>query len=96
MANPEPGQKPQPTGNSGGSKAKTSKTTTASHEALLAILIEATGIVIVVTVAGVSEPVANLLLVFSIGLWLLYLVMNADTVAAWTYKLTNIESGATK
>jgi hypothetical protein len=98
MANPPPGHKKLPLPGSGG-KPKNTKpgpTTTQAHDVLLALLIEATGIVIVVTVAGISDSVANLMLVFAIGLWLVFLVMNAETVAGFTSKLTNIESGATQ
>ncbi len=73
---------------------KTTKLTTNAHGVLLAILIETAGIVVVVTVAGIDESIANMMLILAIGMWLLYLVMNADTVATYSQKLTNIERGA--
>lgn len=91
MANPTPGQNPIPKKTK---PATTPKSITDAHGALLAILVEAMGIVVVVTVAGISDSVANLLLLFSVGLWLLFLVMNADTVASFGNILTNIEQGS--
>lgn len=70
------------------------KTTSSANEALLALGIEAVGIIIVVTVAGINDSLATMLLVFSVGLWVLYLVMNSDTVSTFTTKITNIEAGA--
>lgn len=95
MANPTPGQKPTPSPSKSNSESnKATKLTTNAHGVLLALLVEAGGIVVVVTVAGLSDSVANLLILFSAGLWLLYLVMNADQVAGFADALTNIESGA--
>lgn len=97
MSNVPPGGKvPNPLAPKGkkGKSSSPNKMTSQAHDALLAILIEATGIVIVVSVAGISDSVANLMLLFAVALWLLYLVMNADTVAKFSQVLTNIESGA--
>jgi UPF0716 family protein affecting phage T7 exclusion len=69
-------------------------TTDKAAETLLAMLIEVAGIVIVVTVAGISDKLANLMLVFAIGLWLLFLIMHTEDVTKFSDVLSNIERGA--
>lgn len=63
-------------------------------DALFALMLESLGIVIVVVIAGINDKIANLILVFIIGLWILFLVENYQLVSNTATKIANIEGGA--
>jgi hypothetical protein len=44
----------------------------------LALMVELAGVVILTLVAGVSDEAAGLIIVFLIGLWLLWLIKHAE------------------
>lgn len=67
--------------------------TQASH-ILLAIVLEVGGLAIVTAVAGISDGMANIMLVLMIGLVLLWMVTHASEVAALQNLALNIEEGA--
>lgn len=63
---------------------------------LLALMLQTGGLVIAVIIAGLDETVANLMLLFMVGLLLLFMIMNADKFAGMVNILTNAEQGAAK
>jgi hypothetical protein len=69
---------------------------TAAVDALLAVIVQTGGIAIVVIIAGFNDTVANLMIVFIVGLWILFLVMHPDIVGKYSNVLTNIQTGAKK
>lgn len=48
----------------------------------LALMVELAGVIILTLVAGLSDEVAGLIIVFLIGLWLLWLIKHAE-VSGW-------------
>lgn len=65
-----------------------------ASEVLLALLVESAGLVIVVGAAGISDGIANMMLVFMVGLWLLFLIMHQSGVQTLSNSLTGIEKAA--
>jgi hypothetical protein len=65
-------------------------------EALLALLVEVTGVVIVVTIAGINDKTATLMLIFAIGLWMLFLITHTHEVTRFSNVLSGIEGSAKK
>ncbi len=61
---------------------------------LLALLVQTGGLVIAVTVAGIDDSIANLMILLMVGLLLLFMIMNAQAFTGITNMLTNIERGA--
>lgn len=61
---------------------------------LLALGLQVGGLVIAVTVAGIDDSVANLMLLLMVGLLLLFMIMNADKFKGIVNILTNAEQGA--
>lgn len=61
---------------------------------LLALLLQAGGLVIVITLAGIDDTVANLMLLLMVGLLLLFMIMNAQKFTGIIDTLTNVEQGA--
>lgn len=63
---------------------------------LLAVALQAGGLVIAVTVAGISDDAATFILFLMVGLLLLFMIMNADKFSGIVNILTNAETGATE
>lgn len=61
---------------------------------LIALLLQAGGLVIAVTVAGIDDAVANLIIIIMVGLLLLFMIMNASKFSGMVNILTNAETGA--
>ena len=83
-----------PLANSGVTTPKIFQSANPATHVLIALLLQAAGIVIAVTVAGLSDTTANLILIAMVGLLLLFMIMNADKFAGITNILTNAETGA--
>lgn len=49
----------------------------AKSDIALAMMVELAGVIIVTLVAGISDEVANIIIVFLIGLWLLWMIKHA-------------------
>lgn len=64
-----------------------------AHAALIAILIEMGGLVIVVAIAGVNEDVGSLILLIMFGILLLMLVMHSGQLANTMSFITKKEQG---
>lgn len=50
----------------------------AQGDIALAMLVELAGIVIITLVAGISDEVANIIILFLIGLWLLWMMKHVQ------------------
>lgn len=62
-----------------------------ASDVLLALLVEAGGLVIVTVVAGINDQVANLMLLFIAGIWLLWMINHTGEVTKLSTILSNIE-----
>lgn len=62
---------------------------------LIALALQAGGLVIAVTVAGIDDSVANLILIMMVGLLLLFMIMNSAKFTGIVNVLTNAETAAT-
>lgn len=60
----------------------------AAHAAILAILVEAGGLAVVIFIAGTDDGIASLVLLFIMGIFLLFMVMHAGEVQYIVGKLT--------
>jgi len=61
---------------------------------LLALLVEVGGLFVVITLAGLDDSIANVMLVFMVGLLLLFMVMNASKFQDMANVVLNAEKGA--
>ena len=68
-------------------------TNPATH-VLIALALQTGGLVIAVTVAGIDDSVANLMILMMVGLLLLFMIMNANKFSGIINILTNAEQGA--
>jgi len=59
-----------------------------AHAALLAVLVEAGGLAVVIFIAGTDDSIASLVLLFIIGIFLLFIVMHPTEVQTVVGKLT--------
>lgn len=66
----------------------TAKTTINSSDIVLALIVEGTGIAFLTLLAGTSEDVGTTIVVFMVGLWLLFL-FNHQGISSW---LANVQS----
>jgi hypothetical protein len=62
--------------------------------AILSLLVEAGGLVVIVTLAGMNDSIANLMLIFIFGLLLLLMIQNLSSVQSISGKVLNLEAGA--
>lgn len=63
---------------------------------LLALLLQTGGLIVAVTIAGIDDTVANLILLIMISLLILFMIMNASQFSGIVNILTNAETGAAK
>lgn len=61
---------------------------------LLAILVEGAGLVAVTAIAGISDQMANLMIVFVIGIFLLWLTFHSEQVSSLNNWVGRIEGAA--
>jgi hypothetical protein len=61
---------------------------------LLALAVQAGGLVIATTIAGLDDNVGNLMVLLMVGILLLFMIMNAERFTGIVNSLTNIEQGA--
>ena len=67
---------------------------TDATSALLALLVEIGGLIVVIMIAGMSDSIGNLMLIIMFGILLLFMVMNYQEVGDITAKLLNLEGAA--
>lgn len=65
-----------------------------AHAAIVAVFIEMAGLAIVILIAGVNDEIANLMLIFMVGLLLLMIIMHSSQVSSLFGTLTNKEQAA--
>lgn len=65
-----------------------------AHAAIVAVFIEMAGLAIVILIAGASDDVANLMIIFMVGLLLLMIIMHSGQVSSLFSTLTNKEQAA--
>lgn len=66
----------------------------AAADALLAMLIEIGGLVVVTVVAGISDSIANLMIIFIIGIAILWAVTHYAQLSGLITALNNAEKAA--
>lgn len=59
-----------------------------AHAAILAVLVEAGGLAVIIFIAGTDDSMASLVLLFMLGIFLLFLVMHPAEVSSIVGKLT--------
>jgi hypothetical protein len=62
----------------------------APSDVLLAMLVEAGGLALVVTIAGISDRMATMMLILVIGIWLLWGLKHASALTQINTGLNNI------
>jgi hypothetical protein len=65
-----------------------------AHDTLMVVAIELLGVGLFTLVAGTSPDVGTLVVLFMVGLWLIYLISDAKTVAGIGSALQTIANGA--
>lgn len=65
-------------------------------DVLLALLVEVGGLAIVTAVAGISDPMANIMLLFILGVALLWMVTHAAQLNGIFNMLGNIEKAGAR
>jgi hypothetical protein len=73
----------------------TSEYTSDAHTAITALAVEFAGIVVITVVAGLNEQAGTLLLLFSAGLWLLFIIMHSDEFTSLINSLEAKDAGST-
>ena len=62
----------------------------APSDVLLALLVETGGLALIVTLAGISDSLANIMIVLMVGEWILCLVNHTGEVTTMNNMLNNI------
>lgn len=71
--------------------AKTTTTTNQAGDILLALIFEVGGLAVITAVAGLSEQVANLMVLLVFGVFLLWLMNNFDKVNGLLNSVNRVE-----
>lgn len=65
----------------------------ASSQAILVFALELVAVGIFTVLAGISHDVGKIVIIFMVGLWLIYLVTNSGVVAGINNALTTVVKG---
>ncbi len=85
---------PKLTGYGGTTNPGSGLTLQPATDTVMAILIEAGGIVVVTIIAGLSDRVGTMMIIVLVGLWLLFLMNNTTMVTNFATTVANIQTGA--
>lgn len=84
----------KPQTNNGVPVPKILKSANPATHVLLALILESGGLIIVTTIAGLSDDLGNLMIFLMLALLLLFTIMNAGKFAGIMDIATNVEQGA--
>lgn len=72
-------------------KSSGSNSTAQAGDILLAMILEIGGLAIVTAVAGISDGMANLMLLLVFGIFMLWLINNTTKLSGFMNSITNVE-----